>query len=644
MGLGSLFEGAVLTRYKADTSDMRAGIRELRGEEKKRAQEAVEGIERQNKSIDGLFKSYVDFKMGASDAFAIAKAGLDEYAQKTRLAAGAASIDIGTLSKAAGGLKSQMDLLRVAQAGAQGAFKLNTQEMAKVVEGMRALEAQGFDVAEVTNKITKAIQEGAISQLEEFGIKLQSTGTIAGDKKLMLEALGVEVAEVGGAYNKAGDDVQRAGVQWTNALSSVKVAIGALVAEMGPLLESLASAVGLIAQVAGSSTGKKIITNAWRLLPHGQVWTAGQALYGALSGGGGGGGGGAGADDPVRTLARQFMGPDTGGRGAFAGSYRATPQWAMDLARQTLGGQVVNGVRGALGAQFGPAPTGPSWLGRSIGDLTGQGRARFNEDYYSRLGAALGDRSRGRGGAGGYSLDAAEIDGWNERDIYGLGGDPDWAAGMARNDARLSGRHLAESGFGGMDLDMAGAKASAGAARQSRLEEMFGPVSDFDAYAKGFQLLETAVGSAFDAWMTGAKGLGAAMKEAVAGFAKSLAMEALMQTLRHGAYALGSLAFGDVRGAAAHGISAAKWGAVAVVAGGAAKMLGGGVSSGAGASGGGYRALPGGSGASGTRTTNIVFGGGYDDSPRQQRHRVSRALWLAEQDGFSPRPPGVEFR
>jgi hypothetical protein len=121
-------------------------------------------------------------------------------------------------------------------------------------------------------------------------------------------------------------------------------------------------------------------------------------------------------------------------------------------------------------------------------------------------------------------------------------------------------------------------------------------------------------------------------------------MEALMQTLRHGAYALGSLAFGDVRGAAAHGISAAKWGAVAVVAGGAAKMLGGGGPSSGAGSGGGYRALPGGSGAGGTRTTNIVFGGGYDDSPRQQRHRVSRALWLAEQDGFSPRPPGVEFR
>jgi hypothetical protein len=206
-----------------------------------------------------------------------------------------------------------------------------------------------------------------------------------------------------------------------------------------------------------------------------------------------------------------------------------------------------------------------------------------------------------------------------------------------------SGRQFAREGLGAAaSPDFAGAAMDAGAAKQSFLERTFGPISEFDAYATGFKLLETAVGSAFDAWMTGAKGVGAALKEAVAGFAKSLAIEALMQTLRHGAYALGSLAFGDVRGAATHGIAAAKWGAVAVVAGVAAKGLSGGGSGGVSA--GGYQASGGGSFAGGGgRTVNVVIGGGYEESPRANHRRVARALFMAEQEGFSARPPGVSY-
>jgi hypothetical protein len=180
------------------------------------------------------------------------------------------------------------------------------------------------------------------------------------------------------------------------------------------------------------------------------------------------------------------------------------------------------------------------------------------------------------------------------------------------------------------------------AGKKSRLEEIFGPISDFDAYTTAWQGLESVVSAGLNAWIDGSKSAGAAMKEALHGFAKNLAGEALLQALRHGAYALGSLALGDPRSAATHGIAAAKWGAVAAAATVIGKVTN---SAGASASGGAYAAAGiGGRGGGGDRpgvTLNVVMGDNFaGDSPRHVERRfrrnMDRARQYAESTGAVP--------
>lgn len=194
-----------------------------------------------------------------------------------------------------------------------------------------------------------------------------------------------------------------------------------------------------------------------------------------------------------------------------------------------------------------------------------------------------------------------------------------------------------------LDASMAAAKeiAASAAQRESLLESIFGPVEEFELYTTAWQGLESVVTAGFEAWIDGSKSVGAAMKEALHGFAKQLAGEALLQALRHGAYALGSLAFGDVKGATAHGISAAKWAGVAVAAGVVGKVTA--PSQGAaGTSSNSYAAAglggPQPTGGSGGSHNVFIIGDslGYE-SPRSQAQRVRRSLDLADERTRSSR-------
>lgn len=166
--------------------------------------------------------------------------------------------------------------------------------------------------------------------------------------------------------------------------------------------------------------------------------------------------------------------------------------------------------------------------------------------------------------------------------------------------------------------------------QQSMLAKIFGPIEEFDLYRTAWQGLEAVVTAGFDAWISGSKSAGQAMKEALHQYSKQLAGEAVLQALRHGAYALGSLAFGDVRAAQAHGISAAKWTAVAA----AATILGKTTAPSAAGGSSGYAAagIGGGprGGGGGTTSTTVVLGDGFNDtSPRYVARRTRRAMDLA---------------
>jgi hypothetical protein len=119
------------------------------------------------------------------------------------------------------------------------------------------------------------------------------------------------------------------------------------------------------------------------------------------------------------------------------------------------------------------------------------------------------------------------------------------------------------------------------ASKQKFLESAFGSIDEINAHdiaLKGLQItfggLTTAVNSSMQAWISGSMSLGLAIKkgigDALAGVASQMAIEAL----KHGAFALGSLAFFDFAGAAKHGAAAAAFGAGAVTAAAAARKLG----------------------------------------------------------------------
>ncbi len=174
---------------------------------------------------------------------------------------------------------------------------------------------------------------------------------------------------------------------------------------------------------------------------------------------------------------------------------------------------------------------------------------------------------------------------------------------------------------------------------QSFLEQTLGPIDEFNVYAEAFNMLGGAVSSALNAWVTGSMSAGEAFKkfisEALAGLSSQMAIEAL----KHAAYAIGSAAFGDVKGAATHSAAAVAFGAGAAAAAVAAKALGGGGSAaptgaGAGASASGGGAAGGGSSGQPTQTvTNyIIVGDSWsEDSPRVRQQNAERVVELGMQ-------------
>jgi hypothetical protein len=169
-----------------------------------------------------------------------------------------------------------------------------------------------------------------------------------------------------------------------------------------------------------------------------------------------------------------------------------------------------------------------------------------------------------------------------------------------------------------------------------KLEKMFGPISDFNAYKMAFDTLAGSVGAAMTAWIDGSMSAGKAFKAFIAEAVKGIAVQMAMEALKHGAYALGSLAFGNFAGASMHGKAAAGFAAGAVVAAAAAKALhsGGGSPS----VGGAGAAAPVGSAGSAPRYEGrrevIVIGDSMgDNTPRQRalntRRRVEEAYGAA---------------
>ena len=232
MGLFDAITGSVVMKYKVETDQAKAKIKELSGEQKKAAKEAAEALEKQGKAAESMASQYAKGAAIIAGAYVLARDGVKQMREESRLSAGAAGVDIDALSDSWDGLKTRMDLLTLAQAGHRGAWKLTTAQIQQVSEGMRALEKQGYDSGEVFDKFTAIMKKGKLEGLDDFGLSLKSTGDQTKDLQILMNALRGEVRQVGGDFTMAGDDVVRATVKMEDGINRVRRTVGMLTTEI----------------------------------------------------------------------------------------------------------------------------------------------------------------------------------------------------------------------------------------------------------------------------------------------------------------------------------------------------------------------------------------------------------------------------
>lgn len=226
MGLLDAITGTVVMRYKADTEQAKAAVRELSGAQKKAAQEQVAALEGQAKASEEMFAKYAKGAAIVGGAYALARTGLEALKTESRLAAGSTGVDLGRLSDAFDGLRSRTELMTLAQAGSRGAWNLTTGQIELVAEGMRALEAKGYDAQKVFERFTDVLHKGKTEGLDDFGLSLEATGDKAQDLQNLMRALGDQVVDVGGSFGKAGDAATRAMGRLENALTRIRTLLG----------------------------------------------------------------------------------------------------------------------------------------------------------------------------------------------------------------------------------------------------------------------------------------------------------------------------------------------------------------------------------------------------------------------------------
>ncbi len=621
--MGLLDIGAkVLTTYKADVSDHKAAIKELTGLEKQLAKERLDGVEKHNKGLEDQIKGYakVGVAIGvAAGAIALLKTGFDELSEHNDLVDAAGIANIDGLRKASHGLKTEMDLLRSAASMQNGAFKLTQAQMETTEGAMLALTRRGHDQEKVTRAVTAAVTSLKSDGLRDLGIFVDNAGlsmdTNAGRAEAFrrtMEALGKASHEVKDGQDSAADGVSKAGVTMSDAISKMKQSLGELVVAMAPLLMKLAEAVSLIAKIPENviKEGKQI-GGAINTLAGGQTGIVGWAR-----------GGGAGLDpnsDPSYIQYRRAGG--TQPEAVFLALSQANSN-AMVIRNQVAMSGAESVVGKFTGGWDGVAPLAKKRSGRA-GSVAGKSDDPWANTYSSGVDNAIVDAFHA-------------LQRWaEERNSADLSSS--MMGGIDTGGGPMGDISAALANFNGAGGELSkrtedSYKSFQSGKAESFLSKHFGPIEEFDAYAVAFQTLTGAVGASLSAWIDGSMSAGQAFKKFIGEAVKGIAIQMAMEALKHGAYAIGSLAFGDVRGATQHAQAAGLFAAGAVAASVAAKSLssGGGGAPATGGGGGGSRA-PGynpnagkGDGYEGSHQIIVIGDTFSDNTPRQQANNFRR--------------------
>jgi hypothetical protein len=636
------FASRVTTTYKADVNDHIKELRKLKGEEKERAKAMLDEQRKINDGLEGQIKTIgkVGLAVGAAVGIAtLAWHAYQETLEHSRLKTAAAGADIEGLRKASLGLKTEMQLLSEAARFQSGAFRLNQHQMEIAERAMLALTRRGFDAAKANEAVTQAVTVLKTEGLQDLGIFIDKAGasmeTAEGRAKILtatMSALAKVSVEVKDGQRTAAEGVQAAAVTLGDSWSQLKRSLGELVIEFQPLISALAQVASYAAQIA-----------RYALRPD----EAGRDVRGAIVKG-------------LRYVSGQTqthegieMGPTIEEARALVAGHRA--EW-IDAADPMKGltylGTEETQRRLAQAADNERSKAESARIAAQMAEGSKRYQERLKADQEKakrdREAAAAAARSRDEEMRALVNREVkAETDELVERLEREIR-ERDNANAMGRaSDSLASGIGSGRSGWDA-DVDSALKKFYGAGGEQDRrtdqsygefqagkaesfLSKSFGPIEEFNAYGAAFGMLTGAVTSAMSAWIDGSMSAGDAVKKFIGEAIKGLAVQAAMQALHHGAFALGHLAFGDMIGFGRHGKAAAAFAGVAVAAAAAAKGLGGGSvpSVGAGASGGAGAQAPSGgppAGSGGGNTYVVVYGAPDADNSPYMTQRNARKL------------------
>lgn len=572
MGILDSVLGKVKVIYQADTTDLKAKVREASGEQKKQAKETLDGLEKQNTALEASIKSWGKVAVGVAAAGAAVAAGaaaIGSYFDRAKVEAAAAGANLEKLRAASGGLKTDTELLEFAAASLNTTRKLSNEQMELALQASRSLVKQGNDEVAVFQAIKKAVVEGSVEPLKQFGVVVQEVSGKQEKFNQLIEALGEQAQAFGGDFEMVGDSIERMGTRAQNVWDDLKIGIGEVVFDVLNLdnaVEDLLYSEENAARNAGLMKAR----------------LAAQAAQDELD--------------------EQFKRVDL--MTARIEAIQRSQMSDEELAEYLIStGENVNSVAGqASQVPFGPAPKS-----------RGGGRGRDSRIPKYSVDASLYEHMGSVDGAGWAQL-SGDFERGRIGEVAGL------ASGLVGDDpygdqikAMIAARDEALESVDGEEGDF--------------LSQLFGPPSRFEELQQQLALVSSAATSSFEAWKNGSIGA----KEAMTGFAASVVGNWASMMFAQGWKDIGagwSAAANPVTAwqAPLYYASAAKNFAGSVVLGGVARAMGGrgggGTASGAGGGGGGGG---GGGAAAAVPDRNITVNIGHEFGGMSRRERDARA-------------------
>lgn len=764
-----------LLQFRADTSQARGEIKKLAGEERKAAEETLAANERRNASYESIAAGLT--KLNA--AMAVVSTGVSfaadawkTYDEMQDLAGAKGAISIEGLRKASRGLKTDMELLRLAAVSQNTTFKLSQTQLEHATRAMKAFEDAGYDGLQVQRAMENAIKKGSIEPLKELGVNLELAKDATGRYNQLLEVLADKSEAAGNAELSRSDKMKQSIVEYQNAITELKSAVGELVLSFRPVISTVADLAKGIANLLSQIPDEiltMLVASAGISMVGGKLGRVGAAMLDKGTAGAGLVSKAGKAADITATLVaagaagaalRAWVDPEafqteaqrmTAGQAAqmgraVAGEMRAEGvdvdaqikayRKALAVGRSEFEQQLI--MQGQADDEYYAAvyrdvqesharkmeieqqgrTAQAALVAKQAADEDAKQKAAFDEarfafqntthkaGYYNAMLRAAGDDEQLRAEA--QRLYDEYVTDRDRRAKYGLDKDvapvrKDAAArareaeeraramreammaagersqetmGMVagRMEAKLRGemaiidveaardarfeelqQFVAGPGYEELIAKTKGTmlKFAAGE-QQSALDQMFGPIEEFNAYGAAFGSLRDVATQAFASWTQGASLTGKAMRQLAADSLAGIAQDMFGKSIQHAAYAIGALALGGPlasKTAAQHGKAAAAFAAGSIIVGGLARKLNVGEAAGVGASGGAGSYGAGGAasiGAAGSqrdmgRITNLYVGDMFsDDNPRTSRQKFARLQRSArrELDAVA----GVEYR